>query len=88
MREDRQQQTVGGLFGVTTSQVPESAELRTLLKQHLPDYMVPSDYVALRELPLTPNGKIDRKALPAPESTHSEDHGYVAPCDALERVSL
>ncbi|MGB7433976.1 MAG: amino acid adenylation domain-containing protein, partial [Candidatus Acidiferrum sp.] len=69
----------------TTSQVPESAELRTLLKQHLPDYMVPSDYVALRELPLTPNGKIDRKALPAPESTHSEDHGYVAPCDALEQ---
>jgi amino acid adenylation domain-containing protein len=42
-------------------------ELRAWLKNHLPDYMVPSQFMVLEQLPLTPGGKIDRKALPAPK---------------------
>ncbi|HAX77733.1 MAG TPA: non-ribosomal peptide synthetase [Cyanobacteria bacterium UBA11372] len=41
--------------------------LRTFVKQHLPDYMVPSEFVLLDILPLTPSGKINRLALPAPK---------------------
>ncbi len=42
-------------------------ELRAYLAGKLPDYMLPSSFVALSALPLTPNGKVDRDALPAPD---------------------
>ena len=38
-------------------------ELRNYVRQRVPDYMVPSEYVFLDAIPLTPNGKINRLAL-------------------------
>ena len=65
---------------------PAAADLQALLRQKLPDYMVPTAYVPLEELPCTPNGKLDRSALPTPDGTQ-QDHGveYRAPRNKLER---
>ncbi|NVZ54575.1 amino acid adenylation domain-containing protein [Pseudomonas sp. B6002] len=51
------------------------------LAQHLPDYMVPAQWMVLEQMPLSPNGKLDRKALPKPAAVQA----YEAPQSALEQ---
>jgi len=60
--------------------------LRQHMKGQLPDYMVPSYFVALEALPLNSNGKIDRKHLPSPDITQFNlVDQYVAPITKTEK---
>ena len=60
-------------------QVATPDELRSALKQRLPDYMLPSAFVIMERLPLTHNGKVDRGALPTPEAERQLKEVYVPP---------
>ncbi len=51
---------------------PPADELRAFLRRSLPEYMVPSSFMAVPGLPRNPNGKIDRRALPALDSRRPE----------------
>ncbi|HEV2782817.1 MAG TPA: non-ribosomal peptide synthase/polyketide synthase [Actinophytocola sp.] len=78
---------VAYLVPAAGEQAPPPEELRALLGETLPDYMVPSAFVVLDGFPLTPNGKLDRKALPAPEGrAAAAGAGYVAPRTRVERI--
>ncbi|MBU2628905.1 MAG: amino acid adenylation domain-containing protein, partial [Proteobacteria bacterium] len=49
---------------VSNSDKPVSdKKLRVFLRNHLPDYMIPSAFVQIETMPLNPNGKVDRHFL-------------------------
>jgi amino acid adenylation domain-containing protein/non-ribosomal peptide synthase protein (TIGR01720 family) len=52
------------------------------LKSRLPDYMIPSVFIALPEMPLTANGKVNKKALPEPDVVVTTN--YIAPRNQVE----
>ncbi|MCC5616013.1 amino acid adenylation domain-containing protein [Nostoc sp. CHAB 5836] len=70
-----------------TEAVPSISELRSFLKEKLPDHMLPSAFVMLENLPLAPSGKVDRKALPKPDNLRPQlETVYVLPRNEMEHA--
>ena len=72
---------------VARTPAPATDELRQLLKQTLPEFMIPSAFIFMDGLPLTPNGKIDRNGLPGPEQARTSfATEFVAPRTPIEEA--
>ncbi|MBX3304357.1 MAG: alpha/beta fold hydrolase, partial [Nitrospira sp.] len=63
---------------------PSQAEFRSFLRSEIPEYMVPSLFVFLETMPLTANNKVDRKALPPPVGSLSDEPACSRPRDQME----
>ena len=60
-------------------------EIKEFMEDKLPEYMIPSHFISLKEFPLTINGKIDKKKLLQNKSlTENFARNYLAPRDEVE----
>jgi amino acid adenylation domain-containing protein len=55
-------------YSVRTGETADVNELKSFCARTLPEYMVPSAVMQVKEFPLTSNGKVDLRALPLPEA--------------------
>ena len=84
VREDlSEDKRLVGYFIPVSGATLDVNNLRSFLRERVPDYMVPSAFVQMETFPLNINGKIDRHALPPPEAGAAPDR-YVAPRNDIE----
>ncbi|NVZ54574.1 amino acid adenylation domain-containing protein, partial [Pseudomonas sp. B6002] len=62
----------------------DAEALKAVLREQLPDYMVPAHLIFLERMPLNPNGKLDRQALPKPDTSLTQQ-AWVEPVTELEQ---
>lgn len=65
---------------------PAIQELRSLIREELPEYMVPSAFVFLEKLPVTYNLKIDRKKLMELKIEDKSENDYEVPQNRMQEM--
>jgi amino acid adenylation domain-containing protein/non-ribosomal peptide synthase protein (TIGR01720 family) len=81
----REQDGMTTLVAYVAPRTLSPSELRSFLRERLPDYMVPASWVMLDALPYLPNGKLDRRSLPAPAPERPDlASSYAAPRTPVE----
>ncbi|UKO95748.1 non-ribosomal peptide synthetase [Nostoc sp. UHCC 0870] len=87
-REDKPGIKSLAAYVIPEGKQPTSSELRSFLKEKLPEYMIPASFTVLEALPITPNGKVDRRALPVPEFEFNDTTNFVSPRTNTEKILL
>jgi len=64
------------------------AEIKTYLKQHVPNYMLPNHYAFMSAFPLTDNGKVDRDGLQQHQSYEVLGAAFRKPKSDVEKSLL
>ena len=72
------------VFKTADEQISDD-NLRQILRETLPEYMIPAVFVFLPEIPVTANGKIDRKSLTIPNEK-TEKRVFDAPQTETEKI--
>lgn len=57
----------------SNQKLPLEEDIKRILAKRLPEYMVPSTFIAIDALPLNANGKLDRAMLPLPDKVFLEN---------------
>jgi acyl carrier protein len=87
VREDQPGEKRLVAYYVSAGRTPTTTELRSFLKDRMPDYMIPGLFVQVEAMPVTPSGKLDRRALPSPQSVRPDlETFYVAPRTPIEQM--
>ncbi|SEG59296.1 non-ribosomal peptide synthetase [Paenibacillus sp. UNC499MF] len=68
-------------------ETPEEESLRAALKELLPEYMIPSHFVAMDAFPLSPSGKADRSSLPQPRFAEPASFGEAPATPTEQRLA-
>ncbi|HZN09361.1 MAG TPA: amino acid adenylation domain-containing protein, partial [Pyrinomonadaceae bacterium] len=84
-RDDGRKLLIAYVVAAADASPTLTGELKRLLRDRLPEYMIPAVFVRLDQLPLLRSGKVDRSALPAPDAV-AHDGDYVAPRTPIEDV--
>ncbi len=76
------------LVAFTAGEINDEAKLNTYLREHLPEYMIPSSIITLEFLPLNTNGKVDRRALEKKAESYSSERKreITLPLSAQEKI--
>ncbi|SFB46080.1 non-ribosomal peptide synthetase, partial [Clostridium frigidicarnis] len=84
LKEDKKKGKYLCAYIVSEDKLNES-NLKSYLKESLPEYMIPSYFVSIDKMPITPNGKLDRRAFPKP-NLDERLTSYEAPRNSLEEM--
>ncbi|MGI9545497.1 MAG: amino acid adenylation domain-containing protein, partial [Cyclobacteriaceae bacterium] len=67
--------------------VVSQTELQQHLSEHLPAYMIPTQFQKIDEIPLTSNGKVDRRSLPEWDASRPDlNKTFEAPGSQIEEM--
>jgi len=85
--ESGEKQLIAYVIATDGENEPNTSQMRQFLKDRLPEYMIPSLFITLKEFPLTITGKVDYRALPAPGTARPNiEADFVAPGTTTEEI--